>query len=209
MQFDPHSIIKLLDWLYEKALNGAPGLGSVEEIAANYLNGEGSLDDKIKALIRWQTTKCATSGFLAGLGGVLLLPATLLANITSVIFVQLRMIAAIAFMGGYDIRDDRVKTLCYSCLCGNAAKDVLKEADIVAGTKLTNHAIEKLSFELIKKINQAVGFRFITKFGETGVINLGKVVPVVGGVVGGTFDAVTTRTVGRVARATFIHPQNH
>jgi hypothetical protein len=118
------------------------------------------------------------------------------------------MIAAIAYMGGYDVRDDRVKTLCYACLCGNAAKDVVKEVGIQAGTKLTKQAIQKLSFEVLKKINQAVGFRFLTKFGETSVINLGKAVPVVGGVVGGAFDGFTTRAVGRVARTTFIGKPN-
>ena len=85
MQLDQNAIIKLLDWLYEKAINGAPGLGTAEELAEDYLKGGGSRHDKAASLIRWQTTKSATSGFLTGLGGILLLPATLPVNITSVI----------------------------------------------------------------------------------------------------------------------------
>lgn len=208
MQFDQSTILKMLDWIYEKAINGAPGLGTAEELAENYLNGTGSLSNKVTSLVRWQMTKAATSGFVTGLGGLLILPVTLPINMTSVIFVQLRMIAAIAYMGGYDIRDDRVKTLCYACLCGNAAKDVLKGVGIQAGSKLTKQAIERLSFEVIKKINQAVGFRFLTKFGETGIINLGKTVPIVGGIVGGSFDGFTTRAIGRIARTTFIDKSN-
>jgi hypothetical protein len=73
------------------------------------------------------------------------------------------------------------------------------------GTKLTTAAIERLSFETIKAINRAVGFRLVTKFGETGVINLGRAVPIVGGIIGGSFDSVTTNTVGNIARDTFIH----
>jgi uncharacterized protein (DUF697 family) len=75
---------------------------------------------------------------------------------------------------------------------------------ITIGKKLTERAIKGLSFEVIKKINQKVGFRLITKFGQTGAVNLGKVVPLVGGVVGGTFDGSTTYTIGRVARSVFI-----
>jgi hypothetical protein len=88
MHLDPSAIIKLLDWLYEKAINGAPGLGTVEDLAEDYLKSKGSLHDRVSSLIRWQTAKSATSGFLAGLGGILLLPATLPANVISIIFVQ-------------------------------------------------------------------------------------------------------------------------
>ncbi len=134
----------------------------------------------------------------------MLMPVTIPANITSVIYVQVRMIAAIAKMGGHDLHDDRVKTLVYTCLCGNAAKDVLKEIGIKVGTKLTEQAVKNISGAVITKINQAVGFRLLTKFGQTGAINIGKAIPFVGGIVGATFDSVATNTIGNVARDTFI-----
>lgn len=56
---------------------------------------------------------------------------------------------------------------------------------------------------MLKRINQAVGFRLLTKAGEKGIINLTKLVPVVGGVVGGTFDAVTCRITAKAAREAF------
>ena len=61
-----------------------------------------------------------------------------------------------------------------------------------------------MSFEVIKKINKAVGFRLLTKFGQTGAINLGKGIPLVGGVVGGAFDGTTTYGIGSVAKNIFI-----
>ncbi len=33
--------------------------------------------------------------------------------------------------------------------------------------------------KILTKINQLIGFRFITKFGSKGIINLGKAVPFV------------------------------
>jgi hypothetical protein len=107
-------------------------------------------------------------------------------------------------MGGYDLKDDRVKTLCYACLTGNAVKDILKDAGIKIGTKLTEQMIRRVSFEVIKKINNAVGFRLVTKFGSTGAINLGKMIPVAGGIIGAAFDGVTTNAIGNAARDTFI-----
>lgn len=197
-------IMRTLDWAYDKAINGIPGFDSAEEMANDYLKGNGSLTDKVNALIRWQNAKSATSGFLSGLGGVITLPVTIPANIASVIYVQIRMIAAIAHMAGYDLRDDRVKTLVYTCLCGNAAKDIVKEFGIKLGTKLTETAIKKISAEVIVKINQTVGFRLLTKFGEKGMINLGKAIPLVGGVIGGTIDGISTNLIGNVARDTFL-----
>lgn len=197
-------IMRTLDWAYDKAVNGIPGFDSAEEMANDYLKGNGSLTDKVNALIRWQNAKSATSGFLSGLGGVITLPVAIPANIASVMYVQIRMIAAIAHMAGYDLRDDRVKTLVYTCLCGNAAKDIVKEFGIKLGTKLTETAIKKISAEVIVKINQAVGFRLLTKFGEKGLVNLGKAVPLVGGVIGGTMDGISTNLIGNVARDTFL-----
>ena len=148
--------------------------------------------------------KTGTSGFLSGLGSVLTLPAAIPANLASVIFVQIRMIAAIAHLGGHDMRTDRVRTLCYVCMCGSAAIDVPKGVGINLGAKLTVHAIKKLPGKTLTRINQAVGFRLITKFGEKGSINLGKMVPVTGGVMGGAFDATSTRSIGKIARTIFI-----
>lgn len=107
-------------------------------------------------------------------------------------------------MGGYDVKDDRVKALVYSCTAGNAAKDILKGTGIVIGSKLSTQLIKNISRETITAINKRVGFRLLTKFGEKGAINLGKMIPLVGGVIGGTFDGVSTNIVGNIARKTFI-----
>ncbi|MCK8096538.1 EcsC family protein [Pseudoalteromonas sp. 1CM17D] len=200
-------IMQVLEWSYEKAINGVAGLDSASELAQSYTQSDKDRSGQANSLIRWQNTKAGTSGFLSGLGGILTMPVTIPANVASVIFVQMRMIAAIAHIGGHDIRDDRVKALVYACLTGNAAKDILKDIGIVAGTKFTTSAIKKISGETIKIINQKVGFRLVTKFGEKGVINLGKVVPLVGGIIGATFDSVATNTIGNIARDTFIVEQ--
>jgi hypothetical protein len=185
-KFDQHTIQKALDWAYDTAVNGIPGasfagLGTAEGLAASYLKRQGALSDNVNSLIFWHTTTAATTGFVTGLGGILTLPVALPANIAVVLLTQLRMIAAIAHMGGYNIRDDQVRALCYVCLCGSSAGDILKSVGIQAGTKVGQRAIERLPFAVIKQINQAVGFRLITKFGSTGVINLGKALPLIGG----------------------------
>ncbi len=197
-------VMQALDWAYDKAVNGVPGLDSAQDLAESYLKEAGTLAERTNSLIRWQNTKAATSGFLTGLGGILLMPATIPANIASVMYVQIRMIAAIAKMGGYDIRDDKVKSLVYACLAGDAVKDVLKDVGIVIGTKVATNAVKGISGKTITAINQKIVFRLLTKFGEKGAINIGKAVPLVGGLIGGGFDLYTTNLIGNLARDTFI-----
>lgn len=197
-------IMQALDWAYDKAINGVAGMDSASEMAANYAKGKGTKIDQANSLIRWQNTKAGTSGFITGLGGLIVMPITIPANITSVIYVQIRMIAAIACLGGHELKDDRVKTLVYACLTGNVAKDILKDVGIVVGRKLTENAIKNISGKTITVINQKVGFRLLTKFGEKGAVNLGKSIPLAGGFIGATFDSVTTNLIGNIARDTFL-----
>ena len=197
-------IMDALDWGYDKAVNGIPGVDSAQKLAEDYLPGDGSLYDKANSLIRSQISKAGTSGFVTGLGGIITMPVTIPANLASVMYVQIRMIASIAHMGGHNLKNDKVRSLVYVCLAGNAAKDILKDIGIVVGTKLTTQAIKSISGKTIVAINQKVGFRLLTKFGEKGVVNLGKAVPLVGGIIGATVDSVVINTIGNIARDTFI-----
>lgn len=201
---DGSKMVQVLDWMYAKAVDGFTGAQSAGQLGDDYLLMGGSLEDKMNSLIRWQNTKAATSGFVNGLGGILTLPVTLPANIVSVMYVQIRMIAALAHMGGFDVRHDAVKSLCYACLLGNAGKDVVKGVGIQLGNKVAMAGVKKVPGRTLIEINKKVGFRLLTKFGEKGVVNLGKAVPVAGGFVGALFDGLSTNGVGNFARDTFI-----
>ena len=196
-------ILKSLDWAYSKAINGVPGLDSAQDIANDFSQREGTLIDKVNSLIRWQNTKAGTSGFVTGLG-LLTLPVTLPVNITSVMYVQIRMVTAIAIMGGYNVKDDRIRTLVYSCIAANSIAEVAKDFGLSLSNKLLIKAIKKIPTEVIKRINQAIGFKLLTKFGQKGVINLGKTIPFIGGIINAAFDVVATNTIGNIARDTFI-----
>lgn len=188
-------IAKTLDWAYSKAVSGFTGVDSAYDLGNSYLAQKGSLEDQVDSLIKWQVAKAATSGFVTGLGGVMIMPLTVPANIASVIYVQIRMIAAIAYMGGHDIREDRVKSLIYICMVGNGAKELLKDMSVKAGERLATKIAEKVSINIASKT------------GQKSVTSLGKAVPVLGGVVGGSYDAITTRVVGKVAKKIFIDKQ--
>ncbi len=196
---------EILNTLYIKSINGIPKVSlPIDDLVNDYITHNSSVEKAAKSLINSSTVKCGTSGFLTGLGGLTSMVATLPANITSVMYVQLRMCCAIAKMGGYDIHSDQVQTLIYACLTGSAISDILKQVGIKFGNKFGVAMVKKIPGATLTAINQKVGFRFITKFGETGVVNLGKVVPVLGGVIGGGVDVASTRVIGNNAFKIFI-----
>lgn len=137
VKVDENQMFYTLDELYGKVLTGIPKVSKpVQELAEDYLKNSDSMEKAVKNFVKYQTAKCGTSGFLSGLGGVLTLPVAIPANISSVLYVQLRMVAAIAYMGGFDIQSDQVQTLAYACLTGSALADVLKQTGIKVGEKL-------------------------------------------------------------------------
>ncbi len=164
------------------------------------------MDSKLASqkLVNNQILKCTTSGFLTGLGGVLTIPIALPANITSVLYVQMRMIAAVAYLNGYDLNGDETHSFVYACLVGVSLNNVVKQSSIVFGVKVCNTLVKKIPSKVLTKINQMVGFRFITKFGKTGLVNLGKLFPVVGGVIGGTLDFAETKVIANRAIKWFV-----
>ncbi|EOR84358.1 hypothetical protein LS25_1494 [Latilactobacillus sakei subsp. sakei LS25] len=196
------SMMQALDWTYNKTIEGIPGQKSIDELVDSYLK-KYDAEKAIDKLIITQVEKATTSGFITGFGGAITLPVTIPANITSVMYVQMRMIAAIAKIRGYDLQDDQVQTFVYATLTGTTVFDIAKRTGITIANKTGASLLKKLPGTILTKINQAVGFRLVTKFGTKGAVNLWKMVPVAGAVVGATIDFGSTKGIGMLAKKTF------
>lgn len=198
-------VFKVLDGVYSNVIKGLGTVSpKVEDFANEYLDKYKTREVAVKKLINNQVTKCATSGFVTGFGGFITLPITIPANISSVLYVQMRMIAGIAHLAGYDLKSDQVQTLVYACLAGVSVNQVIKKVGIEVSTKVATKTINKIPGKVMTAINKRVGYRFITKAGTKGTINLTKVVPVVGAVVGGGLDLVETKVIANRAYKWFF-----
>lgn len=204
-KFGQKEIMQLLDKLYEQSVHGIAKVSPpIDELANDYLQKSTNVEDAAKKFISFQIAKCTTSGFITGLGGLITLPVAIPANVGSVLYVQMRMIACLAHMSGYDTHSDQVQTLVYACLAGISIDQIIKNVGIQFGTKLATEMVKKIPGTVLTKINQKVGFRFLTKFGTKGIINIGKAIPVVGGVISGGFDFVETKIIANRAYKMFI-----
>ena len=197
--------LKLVNWLSDRAFNGVKPLCSAEDLAMEYRIDRSFPDDesRINALINWETTRNFTTGFITGLGGVITLPVSIPAALGASWIIQARMAAAIAILSGHSLESDRVKTFVMACLAGDVAKAGVKNVGVRVGSGFAKSAIERIPAKTLSEINRRVGFQLITKAGGKGAVDLMKMVPIAGGVVGGAFDAGLCRIVGKRAAKLF------
>lgn len=63
------------------------------------------------------------------------------ANITDARYILMRMVVAIAYMGGYDLQSDKVQTFVYACSLGNSVNDVRKGTGMNFEQKFSGNSI--------------------------------------------------------------------
>ena len=137
------------------------------------------------------------------MGGFVSLPVAIPANLASALYIQVRMIAAIAHLRGHDIRTPQVRGLVLACLTGSKAADTLKNAGARLGVRMTRDIAGWVSPALLKKAERVAGVSATALAGGGHVAKMGRLVPVIGGVVAGGVDAAMTQLVGRAADRVF------
>lgn len=190
--------------LLERGITGVGPFAGAQQVAEEHADGFDDVEEAIERLIRTHVRLAAGAGFVTSLGGFVTLPITVPAGVGGRYLIATRMCAAIAHLRGHDVHSEEVRSAIMVSLLGSAGTEVLKNAGVQIGTKSTTAALRRLPGKVLIEINKKVGYRLLTKFGQRGVINLAKLVPAVGGVIGATVDGVGCRTIGVYAKSTFV-----
>lgn len=197
---------RLSAFLLEKGLEGAGPLSGARDLADEYLidTGYANHEERVAALVRWETRKNFTTGFLTGLGGIVTFPVSIPAALGASWLIQARMSGAIAAIYGHDLDAERVRTGVLLSLAGDVAREAMKDLGI-GGSEggLTRRALEQVPGRVLVEINKRIGARLLASASQRVLLRFPRAVPVVGGVVGGTLDAVVCRMVGRTAQKMF------
>lgn len=198
-------VLEVVNRVLDAGIGGIGPLKSSVELAHEYL-ADGRYADKeesIDSLINWETSKNFSTGFLTGLGGLVTMPVAVPAGLGSAWIIQARLVGAIATIYGHDVAEDRVRTLALISIAGDAGKEAVKKAGVDLSQRAGKSALSKLPGRVLIEINKKVGFRLLTKGGTKGVVNLSRGIPLLGGLVGGTVDALALRAVAKAARQNF------
>jgi hypothetical protein len=185
---------------------GIDGFGPVKgavEVAQEVRATARGTEDAVKRLIAMHRRFVGASGFATGFGGLPAMAVTVPADVSSFYIAAARMSAGIAHLRGYDAKSEEVRSLVLVSLLGASGATVLAEVGVAVSSKAALSALRRLPGRVLIDINKKVGFRLVTKFGQKGVINLVKVIPVLGGGVGATVNVASINTIAAYARSTF------
>ena len=173
---------------YNQALEGIPSMGipSVTELAEEYRNAYPSPQEAAKALVKNQCVKTILSGIALGIPGGLAYPVTLSADLVCSYVVSVRMVAGVAILAGLNPHNDRVRTLIYLTLTGEA----IEQKFLRPAAKETAEAFGR---QLIK-----VGYKNTAT----------KAIPIVGGVIGGLINGICTAGIAAAALSAFFPEEN-
>lgn len=123
---------------------------------------------------------------------------TLTVGLTGLLFIQFRMIAAIAILGGHSPDDIRTRHLIYLCLGGSVAKELLHNAGL--------HLFRQLSLAAVETVSEKAITTLMTRI-TTGVAagSAARRLPLVGGIMSAGMDWILVRSAGALAREVFLN----
>jgi hypothetical protein len=198
----------LFSFLIEAGLSGLGPLSSADALAAEYQeSGEFRDDDeRIDALIRRETMKNFTTGFITGLGGFVTLPVAAPTAVAVSWLLQARMAGAIARVYGYDPAAERVRTKILFAMAGDVVKDAMRDLGFRVEPALTRQVVEQIPGRALVEVNKRIGARLLARAGQPLLLRFPRALPVLGGVVSGSLDAVVCRMVGRTAQSLLRPP---
>jgi hypothetical protein len=189
-------------YLLRAGIDGGGKLASADRAAARALHAHPDAEEAIDRIVATHTRLAAAGGFVTGIGGFVTLPVALPANVLGFYVIATRMVAAIAAVRGHDVKDDAVRTTVLLALTGSDASKVVKHAGIGVNG-VAAYALRNVSPAALMVVNKGVAFRLFVQLGRHGLSRFGRVIPVVGGLVGAAFDALLIRRIAHHAREHF------
>lgn len=194
----------LLETLYPKALDGLPGLGTPYDLATEVRAGGGTVEEQAERLVLRHIALSGAAGFASGLGGWLLLPIVLPANLAGVALVQLHMAASVAALTGHDPAIPTVRDRVLACLVGVTPADEGRDAEQETFDRVGLKFAEKGLNLMITGATGALRWgakKLVTNQAKKRLL---RGIPLVGGFIGALSDGYVTSQVARTAMDTFI-----
>ena len=197
------AITGLIENLLDVGIDGKGPFDSAQKVADVKRAEKPTAEEAVDAVVSAHLKLAAAGGFVTGLGGFITLPVALPANVLEFYVVATRMVAAVASLRGYDIKQPEIRSAVLLTLVGADADDLLKKAGVVATGRLSNLAAQRLPGPALMVVNKAVGFRLLSTAGKKTLTRFGKGVPVVGGVIGAGLDGYLLKRIAGHARHEF------
>ena len=191
------AMVKLID----TAIDGIGTFPSAKTLAAKQLQRKPDLNQAIDSIVRNHILLATAQGVVTNIGGIISTIIGTPINLTGLIFIQIRMVACIAHLHGYDVDDPRVRTAIAMCLLGEREMERQILNKQIPTTPLTVATSPVHDPGLHTHIADKVLAHLLTESAGKGLItSIARKTPVIGGGVGGIADLLDTRMVSICAR---------
>lgn len=187
----------------DRAIDGIGPLRSAGASADSKLvDADGDVEKAIQSLLRLHTSLAGAQGFVTNLGGLATVALAVPANVAGVTIVQCHLVAGIAHLRGYDLQDPRVRNAILACMLGEDAVKVLVKKHRLPSSPMALATSPVHDPVLDERLSKEVTAELIGRTaGRRAVTMIGRRIPFLGGVVGGSSDAWATRQIGLFAAA--------
>lgn len=187
--------------MLHRALAGIGPLASAKAAAEEQLSDHhGNVEKAVDAVVSTHVRLAGASGFVTNLGGLITLVVTAPANLAAIAVIQLRMVAAVAYLRGYDLDDPRVHNAILVTILGEDTVDGLVRRKKLPAPPMALATAPARDPELDSVISGEVARDLVARVtGRRLATTLSRRIPGLGGVVGMSADGWSTFRIGRYA----------
>ena len=157
------------------------------------LHPELNRNELVDRLINKKKWRAAIVSFAYGLGGFW----TLVPNLAHIWRIHGRLVLTIAYTCGYDLNDPELRHDIFVCFALSSGCEELKKILSEAGNVMWKKA---LLTPVMKRIIKRLPNRIITLAGRRSLVNVTKITPVGGAIVGSIVDFFSTAAIGKAAK---------
>jgi hypothetical protein len=179
---------EVVERLVDVGIDGRGPFLSAQTVADAARREHPEVEQAVEAVVRRHVAMAAASGFVTGIGGFVTLPVALPVNVVGFYLVATRMVAAVAALRGYDLREPGVRSAVMLTLVGADVDDLLRQAGVPTGGRMVGLATQRLPGPAAMVVNKGLGFKLLTSTGRSAFGLLGRGLPVLGGAVGAGVD---------------------
>lgn len=198
----------LLRNIIDFAIYGNDALPGAKALAARAMQSRGEREAAIDSLIMQHVGLASAQGFLTSVGGWIMLPVGLPANIAGLAVVSARMAAAIAHLRGYDVDDPRVRSAITMVMLGDDQVRKLVGNGKLPTSPLAVATAPAFDPELENAISERLMGSMASRLGgkHLAVVVIRRI-PLVGGGVGAAVDGWLTYGLSSYAKREFVARQ--
>lgn len=164
-------------------------------------NPDGDADGLVEQAIQAAMWRTAGTGALAGLGGVLTLPAGG-GDLLYFLYAEIELAAAIFTLFGVELEAEQHRPILMAAAMGLGVNELLRLLGSRLGEQAAKKLLVNLSREAAQKLQRLLGEKLSLALAKRSWLGLGRLLPVGGAVVGGGLNALLMRGAGEAMRHT-------